>query len=534
MAFVPAKPTVGETSPAGANRKLVLVAMIFAVGMTFIDMTIVSIAIPEIQRELHLSQSGLQWIVNAYMLSLAAFFAFGGRLADIVGHRRLVVIGVVVFAGASAANGAVPTGALAELWFIAFRAVQGFGAALMLPAALAIVVGTFELRARGRALAVFFAITGGLTAVGPIAGGYLSEWTWRAIFWVNIPVAIVALVLIHRAHIQDTPRPARIDWRGLVLIASGMGLSVLGLEESSHWGWNSAATWGCIGVGTALLVVFVVVELRTASPLIQMKIFANRAFAVENAVLFFAMMAFIPVFFFASVYAQVGLGDSSSEAGMYILTFFLGFAPAAQVGGRVLDRHGAKPAVVAGGVIAAIGFFQWANRIPDLSFNDQFWWIVCAGAGLGLLVGPANTDAINRAARVAYGEVSGVTQTIRNYGSSIGLALLGTVFVNQTRTHLGTTLQSVGLPQAKADAIAQHLSQSGGGTPGPEMARDAGRKAAEVFAAAQHDLALAMKSVFLWMAIAMVVAALVALLGLRFGRQEHLVDDPSVESVATP
>ncbi len=172
---------MAKTSGSGP-KNLVLAAMIFAVSMTFIDQTIVSIAVPEIQKNLHLTSTGVQWAVNAYLLSLAALFALGGRLADTMGHRRLVVIGVIVFAAASAMCGLTPKGSLAQTWIVVFRVVQGAGGAIMYPAALAIVVNTFALRERGKALALFFGIAGGLTAVGPILGGYLTQWTWRAIF----------------------------------------------------------------------------------------------------------------------------------------------------------------------------------------------------------------------------------------------------------------------------------------------------------------------------------------------------------------
>ncbi|HYC80789.1 MAG TPA: MFS transporter, partial [Solirubrobacterales bacterium] len=168
---------------AGKNSKLILAAMIFAVSMTFIDQTIVAIAVPTLQRDIDLSTTGVQWIINGYLLSLSALFAFGGRLADIAGHRKMVVIGVIVFATASALCGATPDGSGAETWLIVFRIIQGAGAALMFPAALAIVLDAFPVSERGRAMAIFFAIAGGLTSVGPIAGGYLTEWTWRSIFW---------------------------------------------------------------------------------------------------------------------------------------------------------------------------------------------------------------------------------------------------------------------------------------------------------------------------------------------------------------
>jgi MFS family permease len=288
------------TPPATHSRNLVLAAMIFAVAMTFIDQTIVSIAAPNIQHKLGLTNTGVQWAVNAYLLSLAAMFAFGGRLADTVGHRRMVTLGVIVFATASALCGLTPKGSLAEGWIIAFRVLQGIGGAIMFPAALAIVVQTYELRERGRALALFFGIAGGLTAIGPILGGFLTQWTWRAIFWVNIPIALIALVLIFISKPVTVHRPARMDYRGVVLIAAGVALSVFGFQQSSIWGWGDPATYACIAAGVVILVVFYFVELRTASPLIQVSIFRVRAFFVQNLVLAVAMLVFIPVFFFAS------------------------------------------------------------------------------------------------------------------------------------------------------------------------------------------------------------------------------------------
>ncbi len=504
------------------SKNLVLAAMIFAVGMTFIDQTIVSIAVPEIQADLGLSSTGVQWIVNSYLLALAITFAFGGRISDIFGHRRMVVVGVVIFTVASALNGAVPDGSIAEAWFIVFRAIQGVGAGIMLPAALAIVVSSFELRERGKALAVFFAITGGLTAIGPIAGGYLSEWTWRAIFWINVPIAIIALVLIAASKPENTKQPSPLDYRGLVLIVLGMGASVLGFQQASVWGWTDPVTLACIIGGLALLVVFAVVERRTEHPLINIRIFESRAFSVECLVLFLAMIAFIPLFFFASMYSQISLGNSVSEAGLYLLTFFAGFAIVSQIGGRILDNVGAKPAVVIGCAMGAVGLALWASELPDLSYDSQWYWIVLAGGGVGLMLGPANTDAINRASQHAYGEVSGVTQTVRNYGSSLGLAVLGTILITQNRLNIEESLGKVGISKQRADEIAQSLSQAGGGDR-TGFGRRSGSEAGKVFDAVQLDFAQASQTVFYVMAGAMALAALVALVGLRAGRQEQLV-----------
>jgi EmrB/QacA subfamily drug resistance transporter len=501
-----------DAQPIAGSKYLALTAMVFAVAMTFIDQTIVSIAVPNIQTELSLSSSAVQWVINGYLLALAATFALGGRLSDILGHRRMVLIGIFVFAGASALCGATPKGSLAETWLILFRVVQGIGAAIMFPAALAIVVSAFDLRERGKALAIFFGVSGGLTAIGPILGGWLTQYTWRAIFWVNIPVAIIAVVLTFLAKVHTKSRRERLDYWGAVLVATGMGLSVLGLQQSNAWGWASLRTWGCIVGGLVILAVFVRVELGTAIPLIKVRIFRDRAFVVDNAVLFFALMAFVPVFFFASVYSQLSLGLDATGAGLYLLIYFFGFATAAQVGGRMLDARGAKLPVVLGCAIAAIGYALWGWKLETLSEGSQWPYIVLAGAGVGLLLGPASTDAVNRAINASYGEVTGITQTLRNYGSSLGLAVLGAILLTANSNRITNSLVGFGLPRDQAAAVASQLSQRGAGSRGAS-GLDALPPAQQlqVFHAIQLDYAQATRVVFNGMAIALLIALAFAL-----------------------
>jgi EmrB/QacA subfamily drug resistance transporter len=498
------------TRAGGRSRRLILTAMIFAVAMTFIDQTIVSIAAPTIQHALGLSSSGMQWAINAYLLTLAALFAFGGRLGDIAGHRKMVVLGVIIFAGASALCGATPSGAAAEAWLVAFRALQGAGGAIMFPAAIAIVVETFDLHSRGRALALFFGIAGALTAIGPIAGGYLIEWTWRSIFWINIPVALIALALIAISKPPNESRPAPMDYRGLALIVGGVGLSVFGFQQSALWGWGDPAIWATIAIGVALLIVFYAVEARTDSPLINVRIFRNQAFLVENIILGIAMMAFIPVFFFAALYGQIALAEKATTSSLLILYFFLGFVVCAQIGGRMLDRGGAKRPVVLGCVLAAVGFGLWASKATDLHVGAQVIYIVMAGAGMGLMLGQANTDAINRASRYSYGEATGITQTVRNYGASLGFAILGTLLITRFRSAITASLTSQGLSAPAASAQAAKIAQLQGGngnvTAIPQFIR-------ANFAAATRD-------VLYGMCVIMAVAAFVALRGLRRGVQE--------------
>jgi EmrB/QacA subfamily drug resistance transporter len=510
---------------SGHNKKaLVLAAMIFAVAMTFIDQTIVSIAVPKIESELHLSINGVQWVVNGYLLALAATFAFGGRLSDMIGHRRMVVIGVLVFALSSVCCGLTPKGSYAEAWIVVWRVIQGMGGAIMYPAALAIVVSAFPVRERGRAMAIFFGVAGGLTAIGPILGGYLSEWTWRAIFWVNVPVAIIALVLTAIARPATQTRPGRLDVRGLVLISGGVGLAIFGLQQTQVWGWRNVTTIACMAAGVILLVVFGLAELRERQPLIAIRVFKIRAFLVENIVLFTSMIVFIPVFFFASIYAQIALNYSSQNAGLYLLCFFAGFAPGAQIGGRRLDRSGAKEIVVAGCAVAVAGFALWAGTATQLSLGHQWYYIVLSGLGVGMMLGPANTDAINQVGRLSYGEATGVTQTVRNFGSSFGLAALGTLLISVERSHLVTRLQGLGLPPAAAHSAASALSSTRGSSAPSSVPAALARS---VFHAARLSLADGMRAVLYGMAVAMAIAGIVAVIGLRRGIHT------AAESVAT-
>jgi len=511
----------------------VLVAMIFAVAMIFIDQTIVALAIPKIQSELHVSPTESQWVINGYLLSLSALFALGGRVADVVGHRKVLLAGVIAFATFSAACGATPTGPAGAAWIITFRVLQGASAAFLFPAALAITVAAFPLHERGRALAVFFSVSGGLTAIGPLAGGYLTQWTWRSIFWINVPVAIVAVVTTLRAKPRDEAHPGPIDGRGAALVCAGMALSVLGLQQASTWGWNSAATWGCIAVGIVLLIAFARFELRVHDPLVPLRLFANRAFAVDNLVLFLLSICFVPLFFFASLYAQVALGETAQEAGLFLLVFFGGFTVGAQIGGRVLDKRGARPTVVMGCALAAVGFYLWAARLEDLSFSSQWFRLALAGVGVGMVLGPVSTDALNRSSSATYGAVTGVTQTVRNFGGSLGLAVLGSILITQNTSRVSETLTRAGVPAARAHSVAHAISTSSGGASGSNVGPVHG-------AVAHHialDFALSTRTVIYLMAAVMAAAFLVAFLRMPRGQVQEQApgpasSEPAVEPVA--
>jgi EmrB/QacA subfamily drug resistance transporter len=507
------------------SRYRVLTAMIFAVAMMSIDQTIVSIAAPTIQRQLDLSATGLQWVINGYLLALAALFALGGKVGDVVGHRRMVMVGTIGFAAASALCGATPSGSAAQSWLIAARLLQGAFGALLFPAALAIVFNAFAARERGKALALFFGISGALTSIGPIAGSFLLPWTWRAIFLINVPVALVALWLTWRAHPADTRRSLPIDWRGATLVSAGMGLTVLGLQQSGNWGWSSLATWACIAGGLILLAVFVRFELRQASPLIEVGIFAHRGFAADNVVMGLVCACFLPLFFFASVYAQVVLGYNAGKTGLYILVIFIGFAAATQLGGRILDRRGARPAAVVGSALGAVGFYLWAGHLHQ-PLGPQVPWIIMAGAGIGFVLTPVTTDAVNRAPTGSYGEVTGVTQTVRYFAASLGLAILGSVLIHQTRANATASLAKLHIPTNLASKIVASINTGAGTTP-PH-----GRGTSLVYAAIQGDFAQATRVVYLAMAGVMAASFLVAVRRMERGIPVEVTQ--AIEAEAAP
>ena len=269
----------------------------------------------------------------------------------------------------------------------------------MFPAALAIVVQTFALRERGRALALFFGIAGGLTAIGPILGGYLTQWTWRAIFWVNIPVALIALILIVISKPATAHQPARMDYRGLVLIAAGVALSVFGFQQSIIWGWSNPRIGLCIAVGpgAARRVLLRRAAHRVAADA-RCSIFRIRPFLVENIVLGDHHAGVHPgVLLRQRVRPDLAGQVALAGRAVILLYFFIGF-----VDRRADRRADARPdRGQAPGrarlLLGAVGFYLWAGKVTDLSFSAQQWYIILAGAGMGFMLGPASTDAVNRA-----------------------------------------------------------------------------------------------------------------------------------------
>ena len=508
--------TALQPGPRVAGRRNVALAgMVLAVAMTTIDQTIVALSAPSIADNLDLTSNELHWSINAYILTTAAFFALGGRLADIYGYRRMVLVGIAGFAVASLLCGFTPTGSIAGTWLVTARAAEGFFGALMYPAALGIVAESFRDRERGRAMALFFGISGGLTAIGPIAGGYLTLWTWRAIFWINIPIALIAVVVIVVAKIPSGGRPASIDWRGAILAAAGMGALVLGLQQAGIWGWGSPVTWAVIVAGLAVLAIFVVVERRTESPLVRLEVLHDRGFAISTLAILVTAFAFVPLFFFLSVYGEVSLRLSADNTGLLLLKFFIGFFVASRIGGKLFDQRGAKHVYAIAGIIGAVGFYWLSTTLTQLDqgsgfFNGQFWPIALAGAGIGFMLSAASADMVNRSINSSYGEVTGLGQTVRNFGAAIGLAVFTSLLTTLLTTKLTASFASFGGSAKDARSAVEQITGAVSGSRDesklPPDIRD------HVIAAIRGDYAAAAQWVFYCMAGAMALLLLLSFL----------------------
>jgi EmrB/QacA subfamily drug resistance transporter len=441
-----------------ANRKWwVLVAMTGSLSMILLDQTVVSVALPSIQDDLDLSQTQVQWVVNAYLLAIAALVAVGGRLCDMFDKAKIFILGVAVFAAGSALTGLAQD----ETWIVVARAIQGVGGALMIPPSGAIVVNEFPLEQRGKAMGIYAGVSMIFLSLGPLIGGLLTEWTWRAVFWVNVPVAVATVLLTLAARPEGRPPPGqRLDWLGAATLVPGLIALVLPLQQSSVWGWSDPRTWGLLTLSALLLVAFLLVEARARQPLVELRLFSSRNFSGDNVVLFFVQFALIGLTVFGAIFVQDILGFSSIEAGLSLLAVTLPLLVVAPRAGKLYDRIGPRLLVGAGSALAAGGLLWCGAVLGERSYPWLVPGYLALGIGIGLIMGPANTDAMNAAARDLRGQASGVIQTVRQIGGTVGLAIMGTVVANVKSSQLESSLAAQGATSAQVSQVEAILAQS--------------------------------------------------------------------------
>jgi EmrB/QacA subfamily drug resistance transporter len=415
-------------SQSSTNKWLALALLAAAQFVVVLDASIVNVALPSIGKDLHFSQDNLSWVVNAYVLVFGGFLLLGGRLADLLGRRRLFIVGLLLFAAASLAGGL----AQSEGWLISARAVQGLGAALLSPAALSLVTVLFaEGSERNKAMGVWGAVAGSGGAVGVLLGGMLTEWAgWEWVLFVNVPIGIAAAMLAPRLLPESRNEGERhFDVLGAVTITAGLSLLVYALVDANSAGWASLQTIGLGAIAVALIGSFYVIERRQEAPLVPFPgIFRIRTITGINVSAVLVAASLFSMFFFISLYMQNVLGFSALEAGLAYLPLAVGLIITAGASAGLVTRFGFKPVLVSGLIITAVGLVWFGQVSPDGSYvGDVLFPSLLAAIGLGLAFVSMTVAAVSGVEPHEAGLASGLINTSQQIGGALGLAILATV-----------------------------------------------------------------------------------------------------------
>jgi EmrB/QacA subfamily drug resistance transporter len=414
---------------------LVLAVVCIAQFMVVLDVSIVNVALPDMQRDLHMTQNGLGWVLNAYTLTFAGFLLLGGRAADLWGRRRLFLIGVTLFTVTSLLGGLAQTGS--EL--IIARALQGLGGAVLSPATLTILTTTFTTpKARTRALGLWSAVAGAGGATGVLAGGVLTDLlSWRWILFINIPIGLIVLVVARFAVTESRAEGARpsLDWAGAITVTGGLVALVYGIVSTDSHSWGSATVLVCLIGGAALIGIFVLIESRHPHPLVPLRLFRSRMLTGANLIMVMIGSAMFALFFFLSQFLQEVQGYSPLRAGFAFLPMPLAIIAGSQLSSRIVGRVGAQKLLVIGPLIAAFGVFLLSRLHADSSYLLH---IGLPGAittlGVGMSFVPVTLAATGGVARADAGLASGLINTTRQIGGSLGLAALLTIAASRAKS----------------------------------------------------------------------------------------------------
>lgn len=424
----------GMADGPGTRPGLTLAAVAVVQFMVSLDLSVVNVGLPQIAAGLGFSAVGLTWVIHAYALTFGGLLLLGGKAADRYGHKRILLLGLALFGIASLVGGlAQEPGHL-----VAARAVQGIGAAVLAPAALALLTATFPTgKARIRAFGVWSAMNAAGGALGVLIGGLLTEYAgWRWVMFVNVPMAACALALAWRGIAAD-PRNARgerPDVLGALLATAGVTLLVFGVVRTDQYAWSSPVTLTTLASAAALLAAFVYVERTTArEPLLRLGLFANRSVAGANAYNLLVGASMASAFYFMSLYLQRVLGTEPAQAGVMFLPFALGVGVGSVLAVKLGYRLAPRTLLVTGGLLTATGFAWFGMISPDGTFvTDLLGPSIVAGVGFGLCLGPVVSTATAGVAPHETGTASGLLNSSRQIGASLGLAALGTAAQHHT------------------------------------------------------------------------------------------------------
>ena len=505
------------------RRWWTLGAMCFALFMIMLDNTVVNVALPSIQDDLGASLSSLEWTINAYTLMFAVLLVTGGRLGDILGRRRVFLFGVVVFAVSSAAIGLAPT----QGWLVGGRAIQGIGAAFMMPATLSIITNAFPPEERGKAIGTWAGVSALALAVGPVVGGALTEYvSWRAIFFLNLPVAIAAVaVTLFAAHeSRDETVDRTIDYGGIVVLSGGLTALVLALVEGNSWGWGSPEIVALFAGSALSLIAFPFVERAVRAPMIDFQFFRERTFVATNAVAFTVTFAMLGVFFFTALYMQNFLGYGALEAGIRFLPATLIIMVTAPIAGRLSDKVGPRRLITFGLLVVAASLYIQTHISVDTGYGVLLPAFLLLGLGMGFVMSPMSTAAMNSVRPDKAGAASGILSMSRMVGGTFGVAALGALFQQLSQSRLTDSLAGTGVSEAQRSAIVDNLGAGAGGDKisglDPATAAQVGRAVKDAFI---HALSTGM-----WLSTGIAVTgAVVAFLFVSDTRPDHSGAEPA-------
>jgi EmrB/QacA subfamily drug resistance transporter len=451
--------TVQKMNDSRATSKwLALAVLAVAQFMVVLDVTIVNVALPAIQTDLGFTADGLQWVVNAYTLAFGGLLLLGGRASDLLGRRRLFLVGLALFGAASLAGGFAPNSET----LIAVRAIQGVGAALLSPAALALLTVTFPAgRERNIALGIWGALAGIGGTLGVVAGGILVDGAgWEWIFFVNVPVAIGGLVAAPRFLAESRGTAGGFDFTGAILATAGLLALVYGVIRTDAAGWGSAEVLGLFGAAVILLGAFVVAEARAKDPLVPLRLFRIRGLGVSTVALALNGGAFLGMFFMSALYLQQVHGDSALDAGVHFVPMGFAAIASAVVGAQLVTRLGTRAAYIGGSAIGVVGLLLLTRAGVDSSYATEIMpGLVIFGLGLPL-VGVANQiAAVAEVPHADAGAASGIVTTAFQVGGAIGLALVSTAATSRVGDALAAGASQ---PQALADGFERGILVAAG------------------------------------------------------------------------